>query len=425
MALPVFHVWDRLMAQLQEHQMREGEVPTQRQEEWRKKMENLHDQHKRETVEQHKQHLEQLQVLQNQLLQEISFNMEHQLAKTDLLKLKQLKQSKSADLYISGKVCLSPGKVCQSPKHQDFSLGQYTPQQSAHMLTTTKDLVSVSSHDTTTKHMMKSTSKTPGETWGEEHRETSQLRVTKAEAHHRYEASRSAQPYVLSRSPPSEYGDDDRSPRAGASGPGTPHVHSHSGYGFDTFMKLDNSAQQLGKRIFSPIKGEYDVTPSNTSLHSHTSQNPYETSPQNHTHIHSHNLVSNSARALFQTSAASQSYDRRLSRQLLLEKHAKHIEDLKKYYGAEIAMLSEKLSDMEKELNKSPPARRNLNFDELQGSTAMRCCRCGASGELWDEGGGGAREAATLAELQALNSENLRLEEECSRLKKGLKEKTK
>jgi prefoldin subunit 5 len=108
----------------------------------------------------------------------------------------------------------------------------------------------------------------------------------------------------------------------------------------------------------------------------------------------------------------------------MMEKHAKHVEDLKKYYGAEIASLSKKLSAMEREITKSPPARQNLNFDDLHRSPVV-CARCNTPQEMWGEVGGGARNAADLAELQALKSDSERLEEECGKLRKRLNDKTK
>lgn len=464
MALPVFHVLDRVYTQLQEQDRERpprgrGEGPggcssrhrgrVHRHEDWRKKLDCLQGQHKKETIEQHRQHLEQLHLLQDQLLQEISLNMsvsEHRLESNYSPQGGvELRESRSAELSYSRsgvKACLSsPGKVCPTP---DRSRMRHSPLQGAYV---SKE--SLGSPRPPVATTVTRPSKTPQESWEAKNPSTYPRsgrlteaeaqnpstyswseRLTEAEAHHMRSEYRSISPPSRQDGTGYGYSHDHRTDTKYArshdhrTDTKSPRIEALRDTNFSHVEALRDtkSPHVEASRDTVMISSKVSATRhmrSNSVSHSHTSQCLHQASST--TRLQSHNLSSDSAQILSPRAAKSPAYDRRQSRLSLLEKHAKHIEDLKKYYGAEIASLSEKLNAMEKLLNKSPPARRNLHFDELQ--MAGKCSRCGAPGEHWEREGGGAGNAETLAELGALKAENSRLEGECGKLQKLLTEK--
>ncbi len=131
------------------------------------------------------------------------------------------------------------------------------------------------------------------------------------------------------------------------------------------------------------------------------------------------------------TTWAGKSHDNNLARAALVGKHTKHIEDLKQYYESEISSLEKKLNGSGK---KATPTRRVLDFDVVRGSpTTMQqqggaatpspchhhhhpCCHSARMGDP------SARtrdptESAALARVKALQGESARLETECSKLR--------
>lgn len=411
MALPVFHVLDRVYNHLQEDEPVRGERRAScgsrhrahRHEDWRKKLEYIQSQHKKETIEQHRQHLEQLHILQDQLLEEISLNMsvsEHRMESSSLPQGGvALRESRSAELSISQsgvKACLSsPGKVCPTPDR--------THQRTEHSLVQSTHVSMESLGSPRPQVRLIRPTQTPQEIWEATNQRTSpQRKLTEAEAHH-MSASYRSEYRSSEKSPSPQHGNDGRSHATKS-----PHV--------------ETSPRHEESLVISKVSTTHarSESPSHTSVsHSHTSHCLCQTSTRTTTH----NRSSDSVEMLSPCTAKSpaRSYNRRQSRQSLLEKHAKHIEDLKKYYGAEIASLSEKLNAMEKLLNQSPPVRRNLDFDELR--MPEKCARCG--GQHRGREGGGASNAAALAELGTLKAENSRLEDQCGKLQKLVKEKKK
>lgn len=88
-----------------------------------------------------------------------------------------------------------------------------------------------------------------------------------------------------------------------------------------------------------------------------------------------------------------------LSRPTLLEKHAKHIADLKDYYESEISVLSERLAKLDgerRQAENTTPTRRSLNFDVVEGTPI------GQETELWGgERGGALNKPSDVAKLEA------------------------
>ena len=109
--------------------------------------------------------------------------------------------------------------------------------------------------------------------------------------------------------------------------------------------------------------------------------------------------------------------EHQLSRASLVERHAKHILDLKAYYESELGNLSDKLAHLDSEGTrwrlKTTPTRRSLDFEVIQKMTSV---------ELESWGGGGERGKGGEGEEKRLISENELLKAECGKLSKSFQE---
>ena len=109
--------------------------------------------------------------------------------------------------------------------------------------------------------------------------------------------------------------------------------------------------------------------------------------------------------------------EHQLSRASLVERHAKHILDLKAYYESELGNLSDKLAHLDSEGTrwrlKTTPTRRSLDFEVIQKTTSV---------ELESWGGGGERGKGGEGEEKRLKSENELLKAECGKLSKSFQE---
>lgn len=104
----------------------------------------------------------------------------------------------------------------------------------------------------------------------------------------------------------------------------------------------------------------------------------------------------------------SQCHDK--SRASLLEKHAKHIGDLKMYYESELDVLTQKLNVSESGSCKTTPTRRSLNF----GRTSVKSNSLSVNTN--ESGSAESGDSAIRAQLKALKLENTKLQTECFRL---------
>ena len=110
--------------------------------------------------------------------------------------------------------------------------------------------------------------------------------------------------------------------------------------------------------------------------------------------------------------------EHQLSRASLVERHAKHILDLKAYYESELGNLSDKLAHLDSEGTrwrlKTTPTRRSLDFEVIQKMTSVELESYGS--------GGGERGKGGEGEEKRLKSENELLKAECGKLSKSFQE---
>lgn len=411
--------------------MSQDKIPPQ--EIWKRRLAALQSLHEEETLQQQREHLSQLHQLQGELLKEIALNMSGQGLPAEPPGAGEGSVSVRSEAWLQGSAVLtdlpdptlpplslsesSEGEIKPGSKILGPRLGQPTV---SHTLSPS-DSTKPSSATRLAIHYTGLTSHTPSP-------------VRRSSEHSLTEQS----PKAISRSQGyHELTGHTPSPSPARAAQTSPH-HRHGGYGSHTpspthhraghtpspshHVRLSSPAvqtQHMGVDQFSPVSTRlapsstppYQVGESSTVPHPLTATVTPLPPAQSYTRpLTSHAPQSCPPPRMTEREGVGQSCDLQASRTSLVDKHAKHITDLKEYYESELAVMSEKLAKLG--MDSHTPTRRSLNFD-----TPLRTAA--GSGEPEWQGEGGVGDEAKLSDVR---SENVMLRTECSKLYKMFQE---
>lgn len=400
-------------------------LPERQQEEWRRKLESLQNQHRSESREQQTQHLQQLRLLQEQLLQDITLN----LSSMPGLGRGQCHALPSQD--IQAQVCKPKSEAddtCQSesPSSVVTNTGSRgSPLQIEAGRCGEKPVASCTSPSLLTECDSGKTSLFTVETVsyeraledGTENRDVS----PKGTFH-----THTPPPLMIRDLHGSSERDHksnvDISLSPAASLPLSP---ANSPARIKIASKSPKGATTSTSPFFHPVSpkqawaGPSVHPPSPLSLSIRVPPSPPENKPC---------FVQTSLNLLQGVEdRAEQPPDTQYSRASLLDKHARHVQDLKAFYESELSTLSERLRMMEQRSNKggkwttptiTTPTRRSLNFDGCTEGTMSPVIdsHWSVSKEPMTMPSGRWREDGTATDLERVEAENVRLEGQCYRL---------
>lgn len=396
----------------------------QQQDEWRQKLDSLQSQHRSENIEQQTQHLQQLRLLQEQLLQDINLDLSaeprveggqhHPLPSHGLRAQVCEPNSEANDTYLSEEASmggpLKCGEKLVSPSSPSL-LKDSVKRSFLSSRTVTYDTTMEESHNV-------------------DHKNTSHTlslpSLTMEDPHHPSETNKKN---TIDVSPSS-------SPVICL--PSSPNLHSPQHTNSPGRMKITSNSPRVDSSLstapsffaVSPKQawaGPSFHPPSPLSLSIQVPPSPPENKPRfvqtplNHLQVFKDRLT--------------QSPEPQLLRSSLLEKHARHVQDLKTFYESELSTLSERLQKMEEGSSEghlvTTPTRRSLNFDNsMEGTISPVANNSPWSGtkeqrvSLHSRRGReeGTTEATGLERVRRVEAENVQLKEQCHMLQALLDE---